>query len=206
MRVARDWKCVHPTPQTNGASKRVFCTALGVENRHHCGEHAPSPSHCRLPEMAESKEGGQSGLRSSVACCPARSREQRVKVFQGQGQRFTRGTAAASLRHPAAQGAPAELRPAQICIFPGPRATTHSYPSPPASSTLASAHYPLQAASQRLLSEQGDGGWGAETSRLWPSSPRLSFSLLPSTEERVRPPVIFGGLRLAAKGRDRSPG
>lgn len=168
----------------------------------------PSPSRCRLPEMAESKEGGQSDLRSSVACCPARSREQRVKVLQGQGQRFTRGTAAAVAPPPrwrlsAAQGAPAELRPAQVCIFPGPRAATHSYPSPPASSTLASAHYPLQAASQRLLSEQGDGGRGAETSRLWPSSPRLSFSLLPSTEERVRPPVIFGGLRLAA---NRSPG
>lgn len=148
-------------PQTNGASKPVFCTARGVENRHHFWGHGslPPASHCCLPEMAESREGGQSDLRASVACCPVRSQAQRVEVLQGQGQRFTRGDTSRVAPPPrrrlsAAQGPPAELRPAQVPTFPGLRAAAHSEPSPAASSALAPAHSPLQAASPRLPSER----------------------------------------------------
>lgn len=93
------------------------------------------------------REGWEQGGRTDGF--PAEPQPAGLRVPKGSGSWRGRGrvlTQAAGTRcstTPAASGccsvAPAELRPAQVLTSPGPRATTHSYPSPLADTASASA-------------------------------------------------------------------
>lgn len=123
-------------------ANRAYSIAVRVESRDLGQENAPFPLRLGKRWLKARREDGRisghpwpaaptrfgratgKGPRGARAGCCARDAAPRCSATPRESERRS--------------GAPAELRTAQVLVLPGLRAATYFYPSPPASSGLAS--------------------------------------------------------------------